>query len=279
MKRYPLARRLRRNIPSYLVWIVILVVAYFPLFWLVTGSLKVLGQQMAIPPVWLPSPATLDNWVRFFKDPLSSGAIVNSLIVTVVSVFLAFLLGIPASYSLARFKVGSGFILIIIMLVRMIPPNAFMVPLYIIAVQLKLHDTKFLLTLVYLLFILPVTIWFLLGFISAIPMELEENAKMEGCSQFRIIWHIILPLIGPGLAAVSVLIMTMTWNEFPLALVLTSRNSRTLPVVVNLFVSARSIEWGPMCAAGIFSAFPIVALGIAVQKFLVRGLLAGAVKE
>ncbi len=272
-------RTVRRHLSSYLVWIVVLVVAYFPLFWLVTGSLKVLGQQMAIPPIWFPHPPTHTNWLAFFKDPLSAGAIYNSLVVTLASVFFSFLLGIPAAYSLTRFRVGSGVILIIIMLVRMIPPNAFMVPLFVISTQLGLHDTRFMLTLVYLLFILPVTIWFLLGFISQIPIELEECARMEGCSQLSVIWHIILPLIGPGLAALAVLVMTMTWNEFPLALVLTSRNSRTLPVMVNLFVSARSIEWGPMCAAGIFSALPIVVFGIAVQKFLVRGLMAGAVKE
>jgi multiple sugar transport system permease protein len=117
----------RRHLSSYLVWIIILVVAYFPLFWLVTGSLKVLGQQMAIPPVWLPTPPTLDNWAQFFSNPFSRGAIINSLVITLSSVFISLLLGIPAAYSLSRFKLAGGLILTFIMLVRMIPPNAFMV--------------------------------------------------------------------------------------------------------------------------------------------------------
>jgi multiple sugar transport system permease protein len=270
---------LRKHTSSYLVWLILLIVAYFPLLWLVTGSLKPLGQQMAIPPIWLPRPPIVGNWVQFFTDPLSAGGVTNSVIVTLASVLLSFLLGIPAAYSLARFRVHSAWMLVVIMLVRMIPPNAFMVPLYVISTQLHLHDTYFALIMVYLLFSLPVAIWFLLGFISQIPTELEESAKIDGCSHLQVILHVILPLIGPGLAALSVLIMTMTWNEFPLALVLTSRNTRTLPVVVNLFVSARSIEWGAMCAAGIVSALPIVVFGIAVQKFLVRGLLAGSIKE
>jgi multiple sugar transport system permease protein len=261
-----------------MVWIIILIVAYFPLFWLVTSSLKVLGQQMAIPPVWLPNPPTLDNWAEFFSNPFSRGAITNSLIVTLSSVFISLLLGIPAAYSLSRFKLAGGLIMTFIMLVRMIPPNAFMVPFFVVAMKLHLHDTHLLLILVYVLFTLPVTIWFLLGFIALIPVELEESARIDGCSHFGVQWHIILPLIGPGLAAVSVLMMTMTWNELPLALVLTSQKSRTLPVMVNLFVSARAIEWGPMCAAGLFSAVPIIIFGIAVQKLMVRGLMAGAVK-
>jgi len=269
----------RRHLSSYLVWIIILVGAYFPLFWLVTGSLKVLGQQMTVPPVWLPKPPTLDNWAQFFGNPFSRGAIINSLIITLSSVFISLLLGIPAAYSLSRFKLAGGLILTFIMLVRMIPPNAFMVPFFVVAMKLHLHDTRLLLILVYVLFTLPVTIWFLLGFISMIPVELEESARIDGCSHFGVQWHIILPLIGPGLAAVSVLMMTMTWNELPMALVLTSQKSRTLPVMVSLFVSARAIEWGPMCAAGLFSSVPIIVFGIAVQKLMVRGLMAGAVKE
>jgi multiple sugar transport system permease protein len=187
-------------------------------------------------------------------------------------------LGIPAAYSLSRFKIAGGVLLIFIMLVRMIPPNAFMVPFFVVAMKLGMHDSRILLILVYVLFTLPVTIWFLLGFISLIPVELEESARIDGCSHMGVQRHIILPLIGPGLAAVSVLMMTMTWNELPMALVLTSQKSRTLPVMVNLFVSARAIEWGPMCAAGIFSAVPIIVFGIAVQKLMVRGLMAGAVK-
>jgi multiple sugar transport system permease protein len=264
---------------SYAVWILVLAFAYFPLFWLVTSSLKVLGQQMAIPPFLLPKPPTLDNWREFFGNPLSRGAIANSLIVTLSSLFIALLLGIPAAYSLSRFKIAGGVILTFVMLVRMIPPNAFMVPFFVVAIRLGIHDTRLLLILVYVLFTLPVTIWFLLGFISLIPLELEESARIDGCSHLGVQWHIILPLIGPGLAAVSVLMMTMTWNELPLALVLTSQRSRTLPVMVNLFVSARVIEWGPMCAAGLFSAVPIIVFGIAVQKLMVRGLMAGAVKE
>jgi ABC-type glycerol-3-phosphate transport system permease component len=148
-----------------------------------------------------------------------------------------------------------------------------------IARTLRLHDTRVFLIAVYVLFNIPIATFFIMGFLAAIPKELEQAALIDGCGHFGILWRIILPLLRPGLAALVVLLMLFTWNEFPLALVLTSKNARTLPVLVKLFVQARSIEWGPMAAVGILSAVPIVTFGIAVQRSLIKGLLTGAVKE
>ena len=119
----------------------------------------------------------------------------------------------------------------------------------------------------------------MLAFFQDIPRELEDAAIVDGCSRLRTLWSIVLPIMRPGIAAVSVFVGLSAWNEFPLALVLTSRRARTIPVLINTFVTGRSIEWGTMCAVGTLAVIPMVVFGLLVQKNLIRGLALGAVKN
>lgn len=272
-------RKLARTLPTWLVWVLLLASSYFPLLWLLGSSLKTNAQQLSIPPVWFPNPVTIGSWVTLFQDSRFSGTLVNSLIISVCSLALTFVLAIPAAYSFSRFRVGGRWLLALVMIVRLIPSTSLMIPFFVITRQIGLYDTRIALILVYVFFNLPVAIWFLLAYFSSVPIELEESARLDGCGRVGIILRIVVPLLSQGIAAVTILLLLQTWNEFPVALVLTARNAKTLPIMVYSFVTAQSISWGPMCAAGLFSALPIIILGIIVQKYLAKGLLSGAVKE
>lgn len=267
-----------QRIAFYAFWAVLMAATFLPILWMVLGSFKSNGQQLAVPPVIIPDPLTVQPWLDLFNNASFLKALWNSTFISVVSCMLTLLMAIPAAYSFSRFRVGGSALLIFVMVVRLMPPTGFMIPFFVIARELGLYDTKLILIAVYTFFNLPIAIWFLLGYMSAVPRELEESAKIDNCGYFDILVRIVVPLLGQGIAAVVILILLQTWSEFPLALVLTSRNAQTLPILVNSFVSSQSISWGPMCAAGIVSALPIVLLGFFVQRFMVQGLTAGAVK-
>lgn len=271
-------RRLGERLVFYAFWALLLAITFLPIIWMVISSFKSDGQQLSVPPVIIPDPPTLQPWQTLFNNASFLRALWNSTFISVVSCTLTLIMAIPAAYSFSRFRVGGAVLLIFVMLVRLMPPTGFMIPFFVIARQLQIYDTQLILILVYTFFNLPIAIWFLLGYMSVIPRELEESALIDNCNYFDILVRIVVPLLTHGIAAVTILILLQTWSEFPLALVLSSRNAQTLPILVNSFVSSQSISWGPMCAAGIVSALPIVVLGIFVQRFMVQGLTAGAVK-
>ena len=274
----PEGHSLGQRVTFYAFWAVLMAATFLPIIWMVLGSFKSNGQQLSVPPVIFPDPLTVQPWIDLFKNASFLRALWNSTFISAVSCALTLAMAIPAAYSFSRFRVGGSTLLIFVMVVRLMPPTGFMIPFFVIARELGLYDTKLILILVYTFFNLPIAIWFLLGYMSAVPRELEDSARLDNCGYFDILIRIVIPLLGQGIAAVVILILLQTWSEFPLALVLSSRNAQTLPILVNSFVSSQSISWGPMCAAGIVSALPIVILGFIVQRFMVQGLTAGAVK-
>jgi multiple sugar transport system permease protein len=261
----------------YAIWALLIVVALFPIVWMVINSLKPTSQQLAVPPVIIPD-WTLDSWGKLIQDGSFTKALLNTTIITVGSCILTLLLAIPAAYSFSRFRVGGPILILFIMVVRLMPPTSFMIPYFVIARQLGLYDTQLTLILVYTFFNLPIAIWFLLGYMSAVPREVEESALIDGCSYIQILRLMVVPMLAQPIAAVVVFLALQSWSEFPLALVLSSRNSQTIPILVNTFVSGQSIDFGAMCAAAVISTVPIVILGMITQRYMVQGLTAGAVK-
>lgn len=164
-------------------------------------------------------------------------------------------------------------------MVRAIPAIVLMVPLFQILSDLNLYDNVPLMIVLYATVNLPFAIWLLTSFIDQIPVELEEAARVEGAGALALTRRVLLPLMGPGLAATAIFIALLTWNEFLIPVLLAGEDSKTLPVYISGFISNRALDWGPMAAASTLAIIPIAVLTLAVQRWLVSGMSSGAVKE
>ena len=196
-----------------------------------------------------------------------------------MSTFITLLIGGFASYALVRFNFfGKDAISFGTLLLRMIPPAVLVVPIYVLWSYFGLSDTRLGLIIIYVGLNLPFTIWVLISFISDVPVELEEAAVVDGCGPWRIFFTVILPLIKPGLAAAAIFTFRIAWNEFILALVLTNRITRTLPVATTIYLTDTGVEWGNITAMGTLVALPAIIFTFIAAKQLIAGLTAGAVK-
>ncbi|MGE5583984.1 MAG: carbohydrate ABC transporter permease [Bacillota bacterium] len=274
--------RKTRLLGSSLAFIVIaiaLVWTLYPLLWVVLSSFKPEQDQFAVPPVWLGSEVTLANYYQFFHNSSFLKALVNSTVITLSSTLLSLALGIPTAYGISRFKMRhKDAISIGVLTIRMLPPIVMVLPIFLLARMFRLLDTYTVMIVVGAFFSIPFVIWMMRGFFDEIPPELEEAAMVDGSSRTYAMCRVILPLTAPGIAATSVLTALVVWNEFLYALVLTGTNTRTLPVLVNSFVSEKAVSWGVMSAAGVVTALPLVLFALMIQKHLIRGLTAGSIK-
>jgi multiple sugar transport system permease protein len=249
-----------------------------PVIVLILTSFKTQVQIMSKAPSWIFMP-TLANYRNVLMEQGFFRYMVNSLIVGSVATLFTLIIGGFASYALVRFNFfGRGAISFSTLLLRMIPPAVLIVPIYVLWTFFRLADTRLGLVIVYIGFNLPFTIWVLISFISDIPMELEEAAVVDGCGPWRIFFQIILPLIKPGLAAAAIFTFRIAWNEFLLALVLTNRITRTLPVATTIYLTDIGVEWGNITAMGTVVALPAILFTFLAAKQLIAGLTAGAVK-
>ena len=222
---------------------------------------------------------TLMNYSNVLLEQGFLRYMTNSLIVGLASTFFTLLLGGFASYALVRFNFfGKGTISFGTLLLRMIPPAVLVVPIYVLWSYFGLADTLLGLVVIYVGLNLPFTIWVLISFIADVPVELEEAAVVDGCGPWRIFFTIILPLIKPGLAAAAIFTFRIAWNEFILALVLTNRVTRTLPVATTIYLTDTGVEWGNITAMGTLVALPAIIFTFLAAKQLIAGLTAGAVK-
>jgi multiple sugar transport system permease protein len=222
---------------------------------------------------------TLMNYSNVLLEQGFLRYMINSLIVGLASTFFTLLLGGFASYALVRFNFfGKGTISFGTLLLRMIPPAVLVVPIYVLWSYFGLADTLLGLVVIYVGLNLPFTIWVLISFIADVPVELEEAAVMDGCGPWKIFFTVILPLIKPGLAAAAIFTFRIAWNEFILALVLTNRVTRTLPVATTIYLTDTGVEWGNITAMGTLVALPAIIFTFLAAKQLIAGLTAGAVK-
>ena len=222
---------------------------------------------------------TLMNYSNVLLEQGFLRYMTNSLIVGLASTFFTLLIGGFASYALVRFNFfGKGTISLGTLLLRMIPPAVLVVPIYVLWSYFGLADTLLGLVVIYVGLNLPFTIWVLISFIADVPVELEEAAVVDGCGPWKIFFTIILPLIKPGLAAAAIFTFRIAWNEFILALVLTNRVTRTLPVATTIYLTDTGVEWGNITAMGTLVALPAIIFTFLAAKQLIAGLTAGAVK-
>ncbi len=222
---------------------------------------------------------TLMNYTNVLFEQGFIRYMTNSLIVGLASTLATLVIGGFAAYALVRFDfVGKATVSFGTLLLRMVPPAVLVVPIYVLWSQFGLADSRLGLTLVYVGLNLPFTIWVLISFIADIPLELEEAAFVDGCGPLRIFFRVILPLIRPGLAAAAIFTFRISWNEFILALVLTNRMTRTLPVATTIYLTDTGVEWGNITAMGTLVALPAIVFTFLAARQLIAGLTAGAVK-
>jgi multiple sugar transport system permease protein len=222
---------------------------------------------------------TLENYRDLFAKFEFSGVLLNSIVVTVATCVVVVGLGVMAAYALARLKVpGEKHLALWILSLRFLPPIAVAIPFYIQWQDLNLLDTHVGLIVVYVAFNLPFAIWLLRGFLADVPIELEEAALLDGLSRLQILWRVVVPVILPGLASTSIFIFVFTWNEYLMALMLTSVNAVTVPVTISKFVMPYTILWGDLSAAVVIQLVPMLAVVFLLQRHIVRGMTLGAVK-
>ena len=262
-------------------YLVLLLMCFFlltPIFVMFQTSFKVETQIFSVPPVWIFFP-TIQNYTDVLVMDRFSRYLTNSLIVGVVSTLFTLTFGGMAAYALVRFRfMGRGVISITTLLLRMLPPAVLAVPVFVIWSDWDLLNRRTGLILVYVAMNLPFTIWILYGFIAQIPKELEEAAVIDGCNPYQVFFRVVLPLIRPGLAAAAIFTFRIAWNEFILALVLTNRYTRTLPVATSLFLTDHGIQWGKIMAMGTLIALPPLIFTFIAARQIITGLTAGAVK-
>ncbi len=265
---------------TYAVLTAITVFALAPILWAFLTSLKPESDIVSSTLHYIPQHLTLENYSTIWRRSGFAHLVGNSAIVAILTVAICLLFGSFAAYSVSRYRFpGRTQLLLFFLVSRMFPVVLLLIPLFIMLRQLNLLDTHLGLALAYATFLLPLTIWMLKGFFDAIPVELEDAARIDGCTRVGTLFRIILPLARGGLAATAVFVAVSAWNEFLLALMLTTSNgSRTWPVGLQLMVGEFQLPWGQLCAGGVISIIPIIIFFGFIQKSLIRGLTSGAVK-
>jgi len=265
----------KKIIGIYVFLIIASFIFLLPFAWITLTSFKTRVETFAFTLLFTP---TLRNYINVLSSPFINYA-VNSLVISTSSVLIALILGMPAAYLLSRYKFKYRETLyFFILTIRMGPAAAFAVPFYLLYSQFNMLDTHIGVILIYQTFNLPFVIWMLKSFIDEVPVELDEAAKVDGCSVFRILWNILLPLLKPAIFATSILSFIFSWNEFFMTMVLTSKNAKTITVNMPSYIGFTRIRWEEMCAASTLAILPIIVFAILTRKYLVRGLTLGAVK-
>lgn len=250
-----------------------------PFVWQLITALKLDDQLTRLPPL-LP---TCPTWQHFAAVLGSRGFLretLNSIIVAGATVLLAFALGVPASYALAKLNLrGRDAILAMLLCLSMFPAIANVAPLYLLFIRLGIRDSVLAVIIAHSVFALPFAVWTLTSFFREIPDDLYRAARIDGCSHLGVLRHVVLPLAAPGLVSVMLLVFIFSWNEFLYAFTLTAtERSRTLPAAIALFPGLHEIPWGEIAAAAILATLPTVLLVLLFQRRIITGLTAGSVK-
>jgi multiple sugar transport system permease protein len=272
--------RILPNLATYAVLLGITTFCIFPLAWLLLTSVKL--EQDIVTPVmqYIPHHLTLENYVTIWTESGYPRLVFNSAVTTFYTLVICGAAGTLASYSLARFEFpGRRAFLTSYLVVRMFPAVLMIIPLFIVLRSLHLLDTRIGLAVAYTSFLLPLFIWMMLGFFRSAPKELEDAARIDGCTRLGALLRVVIPVVRNGLAATAIFVAISAWNEFLFALMLTTgEGSRTWPVGLQLMVGEFQLPWGPLSAGGIISVLPILILFAIAQRTMVRGIAAGAVK-
>lgn len=290
MTGLPLSARTRRRIgdaATYLAALVVAAVILAPFAWLFITSVASGADLLRVPLDWWPDTATFDRFRAIITSTLPGDpaftfrrSLSNSLQVAGYTTLLSMGVGVPAAYVLARYRFrGSATLSSMFLSSYMLPPIALIVSIFIIMSRLELRDTTIGLALVYSSFVTPYVVWIMRGYFRSIPDELEQAARVDGCSRMGAFFRIALPLARPGLATTVIFAVLTAWDEFLYALVLTSSlEAKTIPVAIAEFTGQHQIDFGMIATGGVIAALPPVLLALLLQRYVIRGLTAGGLR-
>jgi multiple sugar transport system permease protein len=248
----------------------------FVFAWMVMTGLKTGVQNIAYPPEFIFTP-TMENYRAVFQQHNFLLYLMNSLIIAGLATGVSLLLGLPAAYSIAKYRQGK--IGIMILLARMTPFVSYLLPWYIIFRYLKLIDTYTALTLTHLIITLPMVTWLMVAFFESVPADLEDAAMIDGCSRLQSFVIIVLPLVRNGIATSAIMAFIFSWNQFLFSLILSGPKTKTVPVAVYNFISYGKIDWAGIGAAATLIVLPVSVFAFFVRRTIVQGLTMGALKD
>lgn len=265
---------------TYAILLFVVAIAIFPAIWMLSTSIKLPTEQYDIPPQIIPDMPTISNYANVLTNSKMFDAFVNSVIITISVVAVTLFVSILAGYGLSRYKFkGHGALKIALLFGQMIPSVVIIIPLYFLVSKTGLLDTHFSLVMADMALTIPMGVIMLSSFFETVPKELEEAAKIDGCTGIGALFRVVLPIAKPGLISVAIYTYIHAWEEFLFALNLsTSTKTRTLPIAIHMFAGEFSVDWGATMAASAVVAFPVLLIFLACNKYFVKGMADGAVK-
>lgn len=265
----------------YLTYAIIIVFFLFPIFWVLSLSLRTVPELFATPPIWFPLNPQFQNYTFLLNHTPIGEYLVHSLIIVSATVCVVLLIGVPAAYALSRFsfRLSRG-VLALILVCQMISPVVIVIPLFQLLATLNLLNSYPTLILVYSAIALPFSTWFLKGYLDTVPRELDESAQIDGCNRLQALWRVIVPLALPGITSVAILVTVLSWSQFVVPFILVD-DASIYPVTVgliNLNSQSDGITLQYLAAGSIVAIIPVMLVFAVLQRFIVSGLTNGAVK-
>lgn len=245
--------------------------------WMLSLSFKNEVDNTAWPPVFIPDPPTLANYVEVFARNRFMLYLWNSILVTGGAVLVGLLVGVPAGYGIARSK--SAKFAILILIARMTPALSYLIPLFMAFQWTGLIGTIPALLITHLVITIPIIVWIMIGYFETIPTELEDAALVDGCTPWQSFRYVAFPLARPGLMVAGILSFIFSWNNFVFSVVLGGKTTRTLPSAIYNVLTFEQISWGPLAAAALLVTLPVLVLTVLAQREIVAGLSSGGLKD
>jgi ABC-type glycerol-3-phosphate transport system permease component len=269
--------RICRGVGKHGFVILFILCTLAPFFWTLSTSLKSAQEVMGYPPRLIPAQWTLQNYSDVLTEAGFSRFVLNSVIVTLLSVAVTIIAALFAGYAAARYEFpGKEFIMFLILAGMAIGRFSNVIPLYLLSITLGLFDTYAILVLSNTAFMIPLVTWLIQAYVRTVPRELEEAAKIDGCTNWTAFWRVVVPVLKPSIVAGTIISMASAWNEFILAMTLTrSTEMRTVSVALNFYLTDYGVQWGLLSAASIISMLPILIVFFSLQRYFIQGITAG----
>ncbi|WP_055107226.1 carbohydrate ABC transporter permease [Paenibacillus ihumii] len=258
-----------------------LVLFIFPYLYMLLSSLKPSNEVISTSPTFFPKAFSIENYIQLSQYAGMGKFFLNSIVAATVGTLICLILGSMASYAISRTAASklSGFFLVLVLCLKMIPMSSIAVPIYALIQKFGLYDYLPALVVVYAAVNMPFVLWMMISFFKAVPIDMDEAASIDGASPIVSFRKVILPITIPGIISTGIFTFLLAWNDFLLALLLTSSSAKTVPVALSEFLTAYNLDLGPMTAAATLFSFPVIVISFFLQKYLVSGMMAGSVKE
>ena len=269
------------GVAMYVLLALLASLVLIPVLWRGSTAFKSYGETIAKPPRWIPQQISFEAFGRLWSEYPFETYFKNSFVIVLFSMAVSVFASCLAGYGLTRFRFrGRNSLMTVILVTQMFPSVMLLVPFYSIIGKMHLLDTHLGLILVYISFTVPFCTWTMLGFFRALPLDLDEAARIDGCNSWQCFGRIILPLTLPGIASTSIYAFITSWNEYMFAFILTSRpEMKTLSVGIAEMNGFQQVRWNDMMAASLMASLPLILLFVCLQKYFVSGLTSGAVKS